>query len=201
MTLDLGWLGWQIWFGHHCCLLFPSLILAQPHLPLHAHGALLKLTPCRQGSWQEGVGFQPHQPNCSSFPADKWYKVWSCTSQCPNFNHLSALIDTNGFYKCKSLSCTKLHVFEEAMKRRQTHCSFSFQGNVLWIAWQHRQDPAFQSPVPLLWDLSRDWVVIINKVWLSPNERIKPRVLPTAWKRQAWWNLNYISLLSTKKLH
>lgn len=64
-----------------------------------------------------GVVFQPHQPNCSSFPAHKWYKVWSCTSQCPNFNHLSTLIDTNGFYKCKSLSSSKLHVFEKTIAR------------------------------------------------------------------------------------
>lgn len=59
---------------------------------------------------------QPHQPNCSSFPVHKWDKVWNCTSQCPNLNHLSALIDTNGFYKCKSLSFSKLHAFEENMK-------------------------------------------------------------------------------------
>ena len=64
-----------------------------------------------------GGVFQPHQPNCSSFPAHKWYKVQSCPSQCPYFNHLSTLIDTNGFYKCKSLSSSKLHVFEEAIEK------------------------------------------------------------------------------------
>lgn len=96
--------SWEVCFGHHCCLPFPSVVPWLDLLPLHSHGAFPRLTPCRQG-WR-GV-FQPHQPNCYSFPAYKWYKVWSCTSQCPNFNHLSALIDTNGFYKCKTLSSNK----------------------------------------------------------------------------------------------
>lgn len=125
----------------------------------------------------------------------------SCTSQCPYFNHLSTLIDTNGFYKCKSLSSSKLHVFEEATEKKQIPCSFSFQGNVFQISWKQGQNLAFQSPVPLLSDPSRDWVVIINKVWLSPNERTKPCVLPTAWKRQTQSDLNHISLLWHQKLH
>ena len=125
----------------------------------------------------------------------------SCTSQCPYFNHLSTLIDTNGFYKCKSLSSSKLHVFEEATEKKQIPCSFSFQGNVFQISWKQGQNLAFQSPVHLLSDPSRDWVVIINKVWLSPNERTKPCVLPTAWKRQTQSDLNHISLLWHQKLH
>lgn len=124
--------------------------------------------------------------------------MWSCTSQCPHFNHLSALIDTNGFYKCKSLSSSKLHVLEEAIESKQIPCSFSFQGNALQICWKQGQSLAFQSRVPLLSDPSRHWVVIINKVWLSPNERTKACVLPTAQKRQAQWDLNHFSLLDTK---
>lgn len=104
------------WEPHWPTLLLPSEAAPAPAFhPLYTHWAFLKLTPCKQGCW--GV-FQPHQPNCSSFPARKRYKVWSCTSQCPNFNHLSTLIDTNGFYKCKSLSSSKLHVFEENIERK-----------------------------------------------------------------------------------
>lgn len=124
--------------------------------------------------------------------------MWSCTSKCPNFNHLSTLIDTNGFYKCKSLSSSKLYVFEKATKRKQIPCPFSFQGNVLQISWNQEQRPAFRSLVPWLSNPSRDWAVVINKVWLSPNERTKPCVLPTAWKRQAQWDSNNISLFDTQ---
>lgn len=142
-TLSARELNWESY-----CLWLPSVAVLVPALlPLPSHRAFLKLTPCSQGWW--GV-FQPHQPNCSSFPDHKWYKVWSCTSQCPNFNHLSTLIYTDGFYKCKSLSSSKLHVFEEAAERKQIPCSFGFQGNVLQISWKQGQSPAFQSPVPLL---------------------------------------------------
>lgn len=147
MVSDVGYgvAGWKsaLAITAACCSHLPTL--AQPLLPLHSHGTFLKLTLCREGCGGRVGASQPHQPNCSSFPVHKWYKVWSCTSQCPNLNHLSALIDTNGFYKCKSLSFSKLHVFEGTMKGGKLSLVLSFQGKVLRMPWRQGQGPAFLS--------------------------------------------------------
>lgn len=116
VTWDIGWLAEKSALAIIAACGSHRPTLAQPLLPLHSHGTFLKLTLWRQSWGKAGPASQPHQPNCSSFPVHKWYKVWNCTSQCPNLSHLSAWIDTNGFYKCKSLSFSKLHAFEENMK-------------------------------------------------------------------------------------
>lgn len=119
------------WTSKAESLLWPKLLSVAPICPLSwpQSFSLHSLSfPEADPMQARLVGcFPAHQPNCSSFPAHKWYKVRSCTSQCPYFNHLSTLIDTNGFYKCKSLSSSKLHMCLRRPLKKQIPCSFSFQ--------------------------------------------------------------------------